>query len=416
VVSHGRFVVQISHGQEEGGREQRRVFLLRLSLETVLIRRATNSLALFVSVEDNFTLILNKLAVIVALPKSIERITIIVCVVLANERLEVLRGLFTVIEWHLREEVVDDVIVCDVVEEETTLPPKERSVDSARCTTLEAPFTLAVVRKALVGVMKVGDHNEPMGDAEPWEGVVLDDLTSSPDGRSVGDSPNHSENAEVGGNDGVTLRRVEKHRVGIEMVGPLGVRLLTGDVEKKVSGEGKDLLADEHEESVNRGVPDVMLPIDILVLALWDTKVRAGLGDVHFILLHRSMVGMVAMVRDAPREEGSPHEGVGDEAYDVAYSAVGRESTVTGLVANDPDAGEVETLEPPVDAPETPPESLSAEGSESVTNWLGGSEGINISCHPPEDSGDDEVASRVHQTTTGLADEETCRYSCADFA
>ena len=74
------------------------------------------------------------------------------------------------------------------------------------------------------------------------------------------------------------------------------------------------------------------LPIDILVLALWDTKVRAGLGDVHLILLHRSMVGMMAMVRDAPREEGSPHKRVGDEADNIAYSAVGRESTMTGLI------------------------------------------------------------------------------------
>ena len=145
---------------EEGARTRRRVFLLRLSLETVLIRRATNSLSLFVAVENNFTLILNELAVIVALPKSEERITVIVGVLLANERLEVLRGFLTVIEGHLGEEVVDDVIVCDVVEEETTLPSEERTVDGARCATLEAPFTLAVMRKALVGVMKLTDKEE----------------------------------------------------------------------------------------------------------------------------------------------------------------------------------------------------------------------------------------------------------------
>lgn len=85
-------------------------------------------------------------------------------------------------------------------------------------------------------------------------------------------------------------------------------------------------------------------------------------------------------------------------------------------MANDPNASEVETLEPPVDAPETPSENLSAERSESVANGLGSSKGINVSRHPPEDGSDDEVASHVHQTATGLADEETCRDSCADFA
>ena len=98
-----------------------------------------------------------------------------------------------------------------------------------------------------------------MGDAEPWEGVVLDDLTGSPDGRSVSDSPDHGEDAEVGSNDGVALGRVEKDRVGIEVVGPFGVRLLAGDVKKKVGGEGEDLLADEHEERVDWGVADVVL-------------------------------------------------------------------------------------------------------------------------------------------------------------
>lgn len=81
------------------------------------------------------------------------------------------------------------------------------------------------------------------------------------------------------------------------------------------------------------------LPINILVLALWDTQVRACLGDVHLILLHRSMVGMMAMVRDAPREEGSPHKGVGDESDDIAYGAVGGESTMAGLDNNDNDKG-----------------------------------------------------------------------------
>ena len=160
MIRHDKFIAKrclcsANKSRARSRARQRRVVLLRLSLETVLIRRATNSLSLFVAIENNLTLILNELAIIVTLPKSVERITIIVSVVLANERLEVLGSFFTVIEGHLREEVMDNVIVCDVVEEETTLPSEERTVDRARCTTLETPFTLAVVRKALVGVMKL---------------------------------------------------------------------------------------------------------------------------------------------------------------------------------------------------------------------------------------------------------------------
>jgi hypothetical protein len=67
------------------------------------------------------------------------------------------------------------------------------------------------------------------------------------------------------------------------------------------------------------------------VVPLWDAEVRASLGDVHLILLHRSMVGVMAMVGNAPREVGCPHEGVCDEANDIADGAVSGESTMTGL-------------------------------------------------------------------------------------
>lgn len=43
------------------------------------------------------------------------------------------------------------------------------------------------------------------------------------------------------------------------MIGPLGVRFLAGDVEEEVGREGEDLLTDEHEESVDWGVTQVML-------------------------------------------------------------------------------------------------------------------------------------------------------------
>lgn len=38
------------------------------------------------------------------------------------------------------------------------------------------------------------------------------------------------------------------------------------------------------------------------------------------------------MVGDTPREEGSPHEGMSDKAYNVTDSAAGGESTMTRLI------------------------------------------------------------------------------------
>jgi hypothetical protein len=92
-----------------------------------------------------------------------------------------------------------------------------------------------------------------------------------------------------------------------------------------------------------------------------------------------------------------------------------KSAVCTYLVADNPDAGEVEPLEPPVHAPETPAEDFSAERSESITDGLGSAEGVDERRHPPEDSADDEVARHVHQTTVGLTDEEARWDSSADL-
>lgn len=51
--------------------------------------------------------------------------------------------------------MVDDVVVCDVVEEETALPSEEGTVDCAGCAALERPLALSVVRETLVGVVEL---------------------------------------------------------------------------------------------------------------------------------------------------------------------------------------------------------------------------------------------------------------------
>jgi hypothetical protein len=51
---------------------------------------------------------------------------------------------------------------------------------------------------------------------------------------------------------------------------------------------------------------------DFVLGLVGDVEVLAGLGDVHFVTLHRGVVGVVAMVRDLPGEIRGPEEAVGD--------------------------------------------------------------------------------------------------------
>lgn len=56
--------------------------------------------------------------------------------------------------------VMDNMVVCHIVEEETALPSKEVPVDSCSCSTLEVPFLATIVWQRGIGVVEVSDHND----------------------------------------------------------------------------------------------------------------------------------------------------------------------------------------------------------------------------------------------------------------
>lgn len=178
---------------------------LALDLDPVLVCRTAKSFSLFVAVEEHLALILDELAPVVAFPESAERWLFRVCVVLANEGLQVLSRLRAVVERHLREEVMNDVEVRNIMEEEAALPSEERPVDGGSGTTLEVPFLATVVGESRIGVMEVGDHNEPVGDKEPGEAIILDNISSAVESRRVGNTPDHECNTDVGHDDCIAL-------------------------------------------------------------------------------------------------------------------------------------------------------------------------------------------------------------------
>jgi hypothetical protein len=193
-----------------------------------------------------------------------------------------------------------------------------------------------------------------MGNFKPWNTVVFDNAGRTVDGRAIGNTPNHEGNAEVRYDDDISLGLGEQNGVGIEVVGPLWVHLLTRNVKKKIGGQRKKLLADKHVQGVNRGVSKEFVPVDFVVGLFGNAKVLAGLRNVYLITLHRSVVGMVTVMGDLPREVRSPQEVVSDEAQNIINDFVIRESTMAALMANNPNSSENKTLEPPVGTPSSP--------------------------------------------------------------
>jgi hypothetical protein len=60
------------------------------------------------------------------------------------------------------KEMMGDVIVRDVVEEETTNPAQERAIDSGSSSTKESPLLVAVMRYGRIGVLEVREHDDPV--------------------------------------------------------------------------------------------------------------------------------------------------------------------------------------------------------------------------------------------------------------
>ena len=100
---------------------------------------------------------------------------------------------------------MDDVIVRDIVEEETTLPAEEITVNSASSTTLVVPLILAVMREFGVGVVEVSDHDEPVRNKEPRDAIKLDDGGSCILCAGRLDSPSHGDKSQIGENHSAPL-------------------------------------------------------------------------------------------------------------------------------------------------------------------------------------------------------------------
>ena len=118
-------------------------------------------------------------------------------VVVPNEVLEILRRFGGMVERDLREEVVYDMEVSDIVEKETALPSQKVVIDSCSGATLEVPGAFAIVRELGVGMLEVGDHNEPLSNSNPRQTVKFDEFRGTEDIGSMSDAGSHKENTSV---------------------------------------------------------------------------------------------------------------------------------------------------------------------------------------------------------------------------
>lgn len=125
-------------------------------------------------IENNLAFVLNKTALSPVAVQGLGDRGIVKDVVLAQLGFEVLGGLNSVVEGHLREHVMALVRVANVVVQVVD-DGSEGAVDSAGGSTLEVPDVVTEMRDLGVGVLEVSDTDDPCVDSEVRDTVVHED-------------------------------------------------------------------------------------------------------------------------------------------------------------------------------------------------------------------------------------------------
>ena len=143
---------------------------------------------------------------------------------------------------------MENVSLRDTVGEDTTEPPEDwtgttekRAVEGRECTTLEVECRAAVVREVGVSVLEEGDQDEPVVDPEVRDSVDAGHLEETTSHGPVNKCSDPEQNTDIAEDDLVALVRSENDRGRPEVVGPHGVVVWTGSIEKEIERPPEEL-------------------------------------------------------------------------------------------------------------------------------------------------------------------------------
>lgn len=265
---------------------------------------------------------------------------------------------------NLREQMVGDVGSNDTVEQVAVNETKV-TVDSGDGTLDKGPAVGLVVVHLLVGVVKVGDGDEPVVNPHVGNGVEEEHGAGADLGGAPVDGGGNDGQANVRDGDVEGLAGAEDGRGGLKvaLAEPRGTLVLqrllaAGGIEKQVSLPAEELVADEASKLEDGGILK-----DLEVDAEAGQQAGAGLavgslgGHKGHVLLHVAGEVVVAVVRELPAEVRYQQSRVGGPAKNVVNARVLAESTVAALVGQNPETGAKETLNKAVSGPGGPAQS-----------------------------------------------------------
>ncbi|RUP24771.1 hypothetical protein BC936DRAFT_138890, partial [Jimgerdemannia flammicorona] len=284
--------------------------------------------------EHDVTVIFHKPTLRVASPQGDGDGRLVLDVRLPQHPLDVLRRLLRMVMRHLREEVMRDVGVGDMVME-VVQQPAIRPVDRQSRAALEVPDRLAIVWQNRIG-----------------DDVVLRDGQRGIDNRADGKNEEHADYANDRDDHIPELMGLEDRGGGMEVRGPAAVVLAS-----RVNEEVGLPAAREHDHKIEQGgdgrfVEHAVVHAVLGVLVFGgEANIAAGKRDEDLVLGHVASSLVMTGVGDAPRVVGNQEGGVEDPADGIVDELGGGEGLVAALMGNDPDTSGDDALRDPVEGP-----------------------------------------------------------------
>lgn len=325
------------------------------------------------------------------MPQANEEVGLVLVVKLAEQRADGLGRLVGVVKGNAREQVVNAVSSDDAVEE-VLVNPSKVAVDGAEVAEGKVPGAFGVVRHIGVGVVQVGNGNEPVVHPEVRLSVQEADHLPADLLRGKVQDVAHDGQSEVRQDDEDGLARDEENaprvKVAAALVEPArlvvvaNTALLSGrNVEKQVRLPAKELV-----EQQLRGIDDRSVLGEFVQSVDRDLELRGHvllrLGDEDEVLFNVAGEAVVARVRKLPGKVGHQQEGVTEPANRVVEHTVLGKGSVAAFVGEDPNTRKDESLG---EAVENPSGSANPEGFNS---W-------NLQACPSQDGNENDVPRHI---------------------
>lgn len=286
-------------------------------------------------------------------------------VVLAHHLLDGFTGLISIVERDRADVVVEDVGLNDTVEELTS-DETELAVDGGSGANGEVPYLRLIMRKSWVGVLQIGDGNEPVVDPEvrdtiPDEevepSIVLTNIVQAGGGEEETDITQYDQLGVLGlvyRAGWVEVVDTSEVTISLALSASLALTLVVvvaSDVEEEIHWPSEELLQEKVPSGQERGLGQKL------------TNFMDGLSDAGCILLsgfgnEHHVTGKVAgglvvlCVGDLPGEIRDHQGRVADPSNTVIEKLGGGESLVTTLMRHHPDTGAEHTLKHSIQGPQ----------------------------------------------------------------